>query len=132
MIENLMIVDDNEIDQKLYARLAARSGLVGRLHSFTMAPDAIDFLAQPDRPVIDIILLDINMPRMNGFEFLDAATQRFGHDFVRAAVIMLTTSMSDSDRKRAEAYDVVRDYIQKPLVMSHLEEIDAMLRQGVL
>lgn len=127
-----MIVDDNAIDQKLYARLATRSGLVGALHGFLMAPDALDFLAQPDRPVIDIILLDINMPRMNGFEFLDAATSRFGPGFVRAAVIMLTTSMSDKDRKRADSYAVVRDYIQKPLEMVHLQEIDTMLREGAL
>lgn len=130
MIDTLMIVDDNAIDQKLYARLATRSGLVGSLHSFLMAPDALDFLARPDRPAIDIILLDINMPRMNGFEFLEAATRRFGPDFVRAAVIMLTTSLSDRDRRQAEAYEVVRDYIPKPLELAHLHEIDALLRPG--
>ncbi|SNS67026.1 response regulator [Antarctobacter heliothermus] len=130
MIPSLMIIDDNAVDQKLYSRLVKKSGLVDTLHCFLMAPDAIAFLAQPDRPAIDIILLDINMPRMNGFEFLDEAVSRFGPGFVRAAVIMLTTSISDQDRKRASAYDVVRDYIQKPLEMGHLEGIDSMLREG--
>lgn len=130
MIPSLMIIDDNAVDQKLYSRLVKKSGLVETLHCFLMAPDAIAFLAEPDRPAIDIILLDINMPRMNGFEFLDEAVSRFGPGFVRAAVIMLTTSISDQDRKRASSYDVVRDYIQKPLEMGHLEGIDSMLRQG--
>lgn len=130
MIPSLMIIDDNAVDQKLYSRLVKKSGLVETLHCFLMAPDAIAFLAEPDRPAIDIILLDINMPRMNGFEFLDEAVSRFGPGFVRAAVIMLTTSISDQDRKRASSYDVVRDYIQKPLEMGHLEGINNMLRQG--
>ena len=130
MISSLMIIDDNSIDQKLYTRLVKRSGLVEDLHCFLMAPDALEFLSQPNRPAIDIILLDINMPRMNGFEFLDEAVSRFGPGFVKAAVIMLTTSISDQDRKRASSYEVVRDYIQKPLEMEHLQDIDAMLRDG--
>ncbi|MCA0955778.1 response regulator [Mameliella alba] len=127
MIGSLMIIDDNAVDQKLYSRIIRKSGLVKDLHCFLMATDAMEFLGSPKRPDIDIILLDINMPRMNGFEFLDAAVAAFGPDFVKAAVIMLTTSISDEDRKRASGYDVVRDYIQKPLDMAHLEEMDRML-----
>ena len=67
------------------------------------------------------------MPRMNGFEFLDAATAEFGNDFTRVAVIMLTTSISDADRQQAGRYDVVKDYINKPLAMEHLRNIDALL-----
>lgn len=130
MIDTLVIVDDNALDQKLYARIIRRSGLVGQVHSFVMAEDALAFIASPDCPPIDIILLDINMPRMNGFEFLDAATERFGEGFARAAVIMLTTSMSNQDQQRASSYDVVRDYINKPLRPEHLERIDALLRQN--
>lgn len=132
MISSLVIIDDNSVDQKLYTRLVRKSGLVENLHCFLMAPEALDFLARPDRPAIDAILLDINMPRMNGFEFLDEAGARFGPGFVKAAVIMLTTSMSDRDRKRAASYEVVRDYIQKPLELAHLESIDGMLREGAL
>ncbi|WP_323770862.1 response regulator [Antarctobacter sp.] len=130
MISSLMIIDDNSVDQKLYARIVKKSALVENLHCFLMATDAIDFFAKPERPSIDIILLDINMPRMNGFEFLDEAVARFGPGFVKAAVIMLTTSISDQDRKRASKYEVVRDYIQKPLEVQHLQGIDTMLREG--
>lgn len=127
MIHNLMIVDDNDIDQMLYRRLVDKSGVVENVHSFTMAQDALDFLKTPERPEIDAILLDINMPRMNGFEFLDEATRQFGRDFARIAVIMLTTSLSEQDRERANRYEVVREYIHKPLELRHLQQMDAQL-----
>jgi CheY-like chemotaxis protein len=129
MIDTLMIVDDNALDQRLYARIAERSGLVGRLVSFTMAEEALAFLARPARAPVDAILLDINMPRMNGFEFLDAAHERFGPGFARAAVIMLTTSMSESDQARAARYAVVRAYIAKPLERADLERVDRLVQE---
>ncbi|MGP6086391.1 response regulator [Antarctobacter jejuensis] len=130
MIGTLMIIDDNVVDQKLYARLIKRSGRVTTLLEFLMATDALEFLAKPDCPAIDVILLDINMPRMNGFEFLEAATARFGPGFAKAAVIMLTTSISDQDRKRAAQFDVVRDYFQKPLLLEHLDRIEMLSRDA--
>lgn len=130
MIDSLMIVDDNAVDQKLYTRLITRSGRVATHYSFLMATEALAFLEQPNRPAIDVILLDINMPRMNGFEFLEAATQRFGPGFVKAAVIMLTTSISDQDRQRAAQFEVVRDYFQKPLQADHLARIEMLIQDA--
>jgi CheY-like chemotaxis protein len=128
MIPNLMLVDDNEDDQMFYRRIINKSGLVEAFHPFFMAEDALIFLRQDDRPLIDAILLDINMPGMNGFQFLDAATQEFGDSFARIAVIMLTTSILEEDKNRAGEYAIVKDYINKPLEHEHLENIDRMLR----
>lgn len=122
-----MIIDDNEIDQRLYRRLIARSGRVGAVHSFAMAADALEFLGQRDRPKIDVILLDINMPRMNGFEFLQEATTRFGPGLASSVIIMLTTSLLGNDRDRAFSSGLVRDYLDKPLSLDHLEHIDALI-----
>ena len=122
-----MIIDDNEIDQRLYRRLIARSGRVGVVHSFAMAADALEFLGQRDRPKIDVILLDINMPRMNGFEFLQEATTRFGPGLASSVIIMLTTSLLGNDRDRAFSSGLVRDYLDKPLSLDHLEHIDALI-----
>lgn len=127
MIENLMLIDDNAIDQKLYKQIIERSGRVVHLHQFTMAEEALAFLASDERPQIDAILLDIRMPRMDGFEFLDAAVAQHGENFAKVAVIMLTTSMSDADQSKARDYQVVKHYINKPLTTEHLVDIDKML-----
>ena len=74
------------------------------------------------RPPIDAILLDINMPSIKGFQFLDAATEEFGDDFGKIAVIMLTTSILAEDKRRASQHAIVKDYINKPLEHEHLEK----------
>ncbi len=127
MIDCLMMIDDSEIDQRLFKRLIGRSGLVRETIGFTMAEEALDHLARTDRKAVDAILLDINMPRMNGFEFLEAAKARFGDNFARVVVVMLTTSLAEQDVQRAAATGVVTDYFNKPLTLHHLEHLCAIL-----
>ncbi|WP_259952545.1 response regulator [Sulfitobacter mediterraneus] len=110
-----MIVDDEPFDQMMYERILKRSGLVDQVIGFQYAAEALDYLARPDRSKVDVIFLDINMPRMNGFEFLEAANRDLGPAFVKVCVVMLTTSIAPEDRARAASYDAVRDFISKPL-----------------
>ena len=127
MIDCLMMIDDSEIDQRLFRRLIERSGLVRETIGFNMAEDALDYLAREDRKPVDAILLDINMPRMNGFEFLDAARARFGENFARMIVVMLTTSLADRDVERAASSGLVDDFFNKPLTREHLDYLCAVL-----
>lgn len=119
----VMLIDDEKMDQMMYKRILSRSGYVDQVRSFPTAMDALDYLRNPDSPRPDLIFLDINMPRMNGFQFLDAAIEEFGTDFTTAIVIMLTTSLDPDDKKRAEKYDVVKEFVNKPLNAAVLEEL---------
>lgn len=114
-IQNVVIIDDGYVDQLIYKKILLRTGLVGSVRGFELAEDALEFLREPDRPKIDVIFLDINMPRMDGFEFLETASIEFGDYFSVAVVVMLTTSLSDDDKKRASKFRMVVDYINKPL-----------------
>lgn len=130
-VGTIMILDDEEFDQKMYRRLLERSGLVETVLSFTYPQEALDFLAEPGRQNIDILLLDINLPGMNGFEFLDKAIEKFGEDFAQSIVIMLTTSLDPQDEERARKFHVVKDYINKPLMRDHIERICSAYFKGV-
>ena len=110
-----MIVDDEPFDQMMYERILKRSGLVDQVIGFQNAVGALAHLTKPDRPIVDVIFLDINMPQMNGFEFLEAATRELGAEFVKVCVVMLTTSIAPDDRARAASYQVVRDFVSKPI-----------------
>jgi CheY-like chemotaxis protein len=131
-IPTVMLIDDEGFDQKMYQRVIARSGLVGRVLPFLYADEALAFLKTPGRDPVDVIFLDINMPRMNGFEFLTAATRDIGADLARIVVIMLTTSLEPRDRERARAFPVVRGFINKPLTGQHLLQIADLLESGVV
>ena len=126
IIGTLMLVDDNEIDQRMYRLIIERSGLVNTLLTFGAADLAIEHLRRPDSQFPDVILLDINMPRMDGFEFLEFATQEFGDEF-STVVVMLTTSLNPLDMERAKKFRAVRKYINKPLASTHLEDIARLL-----
>ena len=126
LIPRLMLIDDSEIDQMIYARIARRSGLVGELLQFHDGTPALSYLCDTANPRPDLILLDVNMPRMNGFEFLEAATQTPGL-VLSPVVVMLTTSLNPRDRQRAESFAVVRDFLNKPLTVAHLQSLAALV-----
>ena len=128
-IGTLMIIDDNEVDQKLCRRLVDRSGLVDTVLGFLSAEDALDYMRKQTLPAADAILLDINMPKMDGFEFLEAATTELGERFARVVIMMLTTSLNPSDRERARQYAVVKDYCNKPLLMEYLSRLAKQLHK---
>lgn len=126
-IKLAILIDDNEIDQRFYNRVLERSGLVEQVLTFTFADEALEHLAASKGLEVDVIFLDINMPRMDGFEFLEAATDQFGNQFAKIVVAMLTTSLNPADRERAESFEVVKDFIYKPLTVEHVQNIVKLL-----
>lgn len=121
-IGTLMLIDDNKIDQLIYKRIIDRSDNVGETLSFLLAQDALDYLKSGAQPQPDLILLDINMPRMNGFEFLEAATDQLGPDFC-PVIVMLTTSLDPRDQQRAGNFAAIKRFLNKPLTQELLTEI---------
>lgn len=122
-ISTILIIDDNELDHILYKRIIKRSNRVDNVISFSYADEALEFLKREDRVNIDVIFLDINMPRMNGFEFLAAATDQLGDSFADAVIVMLTTSLATQDKERANQFDVVKAFLNKPLTVGDIDFI---------
>lgn len=124
-----MIIDDELFDQRMYKRTIERSGLVEELLCFYAADHAIEHLSTHHDLVVDAIFLDINMPRMNGFEFLDQAIARFGPKFAKVCIVMLTTSLDPRDMERAQQFDVVKDFLNKPLAADHIAHVAELVQQ---
>jgi len=66
-------------------------------------------------------MLDINMPIMNGWDFMDAIKEK-GMD-KNVSVIILTSSINNADKIKAKKYDMVVDYVEKPLSIEHLNRL---------
>jgi len=112
--QRILLVDDNDADNVYHEIVLRRAGYKGEVVVCESGEAALDYLrANPDRPP-ELVLLDINMPGMDGFEFARTATP-YLTGAATATVVMLTSSASEADRRKAKALAVIRGYIIKPL-----------------
>ncbi len=113
-VERIVLVDDSHADNVFHEVIIRRSGFTGDLKVFEQPAQALEYLRSvPDGPVC-LVLLDINMPGMDGWEFAKAA-EPFLADRQTVVLVMLTSSSAPSDLERARQLPAVRGYITKPL-----------------
>ena len=123
-----MCIDDTEFDLMLNKRVLRRSGAFETILQFTGGEEALAHMRTAPRRA-DVIFLDINMPVMNGFEFIQAATNEFGANFARSVVIMLTSSLNPKDRAMAEEFEAVREFLSKPLTVEDACDVAHRVRE---
>lgn len=124
---SVLMIDDNE-DDLLFTQIAlSRCGVEFHISAQSRASEALDYLRSTPDHGVDVILLDINMPVMNGFDFLEAfetlpAAQRQG-----VSVFMLSSSRDAVDRERAAQHACVRGFFTKPLERPVAATLPALL-----
>ena len=125
-IANILLVEDDQLDVMDITRTLNKSGIMYQLHVATNGEEAIDLLngKNEDGSALtpDIILLDINMPRMNGLELLNVIrnTEKWKH----IKCFIVTTSEERVDREAAKQLGV-SGYIVKPLKLSNTTTMDS-------
>ena len=110
----VMIVDDDPDDCFFHQRSIRKTVPAAEIVTVHSADDGLAYL-RGDSPVPDIILLDINMPRKSGWDFLDEFDALDADRTTSAVVIMLTSSQAPMDVERANDHPVVRRFTTKPL-----------------
>lgn len=123
----VIIIDDDEIMVFLQRKLFQRCGLAKDPISFNKATAAIEFLKNEDLNQHYLILLDINMPEMNGWQFLDILKEM--GDSKNVYVIMVTSSIDQSDKDKADTYSNVIDFMVKPLTIGNCNRIKEYLSE---
>jgi CheY-like chemotaxis protein len=119
----ILLVEDSPTDIELTVEAFAEARVANELHVVRNGEDALRFLRREDEyadaPCPDIVLLDWNLPRMNGAEVLEAirADERLTH----IPVVILTTSSSDEDVARSYRLHA-NSYVRKPLALDGFME----------
>ena len=127
MLGNVVVVDDSRIDRALHSRALSRSGVIGEMIDFADAATALRYLQQKPKPRPDAIFLDVNMPGMDAFDFLSAATDALGTACMPDVVILTSIPLLQRDQDRLTVFDVVRHFMEKPLQASDIRSLASKL-----
>ena len=124
-IKSALIIDDNEADRYLLKRTLRRAKICTNVFEATDGQKGLDFFAdseakakeRPDEFPPLVVFLDVNMPKLDGFEFLESFSKlRKDSKLEHVKLIMFTSSNRDDDRERALKYDFVRGLMEKKIV----------------
>lgn len=117
----VLIVDDDEISNYVTTVTIQHISENTEIKTALNGTEAIEYFMKNSQNVPEVIFLDINMPLMNGFEFLDWYENS---EFKGSTKIcMLTTSVSKEDKEKAGRYADVVEYIEKPLKYDSINEL---------
>ena len=127
---NVMLIDDNEIDNLINQKMIEAAVVAENIFLHTSAKSAIEFLRNienldvAERVLPDVIFLDIDMPLMDGFQFLDEFEKLNNAVKKKSRIVMLTSSINPQDFTRSKKYNSVRQYLNKPLTNESIVNLD--------
>lgn len=120
----IMVVDDDPINNFVCEKIIRLSGVCSRVESVLSAADALKKLESAgEENTPDLVFLDINMPGMNGWDFLEQFKKIKDRLPKEIRIFMLSSSMYTEDIDRSRAYEEVSGYISKPISVERLKEI---------
>jgi len=116
-MKNVLLVDDDNIFNFLSTKLLQQSGMVNEIHTAVNGEEALDLINNyysGSSSLPDFILLDLNMPVMDGFAFLEAFKRLNLPRKENVRIIIVTSSQNPADMARAKQMGITR-YLSKPL-----------------
>jgi CheY-like chemotaxis protein len=115
---NIYLVDDNEIDIFISKKMLEKNLPDATVTEFCNGLEAYNQLTTTGTELPDVILLDIKMPVMDGFSFLQSCKDNPNTLLHNVAVIMLSSSIDPADIRKSMEYDMVKKFANKPLLWS--------------
>ena len=120
------LIDDDEIYLFSVKKVIELNRLCDNVQEFRNGRDAINFFvnhAQETNELPDVILVDINMPVMDGWEFIEAFREVRNKLAKQISLYVVSSSVSETDQERARSFSNVSDYLVKPITATQLKQI---------
>ncbi|WP_310380155.1 response regulator [Flavobacterium sp.] len=131
MLELVLCIDDDPITLMLCKMVITKSSFSKEIATARNGEEAINYF---DNLLVDfetnasikqpqLLFLDLNMPVMNGWEFLDSFSNSKYSDFNKTKVIILSSTIDPADLEKSQKYPMVIDFLSKPITKEMLEYI---------
>lgn len=126
---NFIVIDDNKLDCFIAEKIIRNTGLSKSIETFSDAHQALEFVKNNIQSNLqkNIIIVDIQMPLMNGFEFVEAFEMLPQELQKQFEIFMLTSSINENDLNRVRNYSSVKHLLNKPLTSEKLSYLISQL-----
>ncbi len=128
VVDTTVLIDDSEIDLFIQQRFLEVYSFTNNLIAFKSAQEAIDSLnSHANGSPPDIIFLDLNMPNIDGFGFLESFEKMDPSIKEKSQIVVLTSSNNKHDKDQAFEHKNVIQYITKPIKQSDIDKLKKLL-----
>jgi response regulator RpfG family c-di-GMP phosphodiesterase len=128
-LKNIMLIDDNIHANYFNEIKLQQNNACDKITIFMNGKEALDYLVNNKETDVDLILLDINMPVMNGWQFLSNIERVWREIDKSIPIFILSSSVNTYDKQKSAEYESVKGFINKPLNDNDLKEmIDYVLQ----
>ncbi len=117
----IILVDDDPINNLINRRLISKLNIADSVEDYLQAEQALQRIQEIDVSKPVLILLDINMPVTNGWDFLNLYQENFKER--QDKIVMLSSSIDYKDRNKALSYNEVQAFLEKPLTPEKMKSI---------
>lgn len=124
MFNKVLCIDDDNTTLTICKLLIARTSFAGQTITALNGKEGLDYFSQhindPDA-LPDIVFLDLNMPVMNGWDFLEEYTTQYAAKLPGMKIVVLSSTVNPADFQKAARFPVIRQFVSKPLSVESLE-----------
>ncbi len=123
MKKSVCVIDDDEIYRMISKKMIHRAGVFENVTFYKNAQEALKNFQTPEFVLPEVILLDINMPLLDGWQFLKSCEDLYPDLYEASDIYIVSSSISESDRERLRKFPYLKGFITKPLTVQKLKNL---------
>jgi len=120
-LKHILLIDDDDDNNLIHKLIIEDTGMNVQVKAVLSVKEALHYLESGEKP--ELIFLDINMPLLNGWDFLEEYKNLHPENKENSVIVLLTSSVNMNDENKALSFKEVAAYKNKPLTVDLLQEI---------